>query len=138
MDPEVLEVGPTPPALSELMLEADRLLKKIEARTARTDRPIGGVKKARNVLFESARLMQNYLERAEGLSYHIRDLTFVLYGMSEDKPDIAGAMVRIEEHIDDLLLQRRKIRSSAARPFSTSAFISLWSVRRFLQGPSPS
>ena len=111
MDPEVLEISPTAPALAELMLKADRLLKKIEARTAQPDRPIGGVKKVRNVLFESARLMQNYLERAEGLSYHMRDLTFVLYGISADKPDIAGAMVRIEEHIDDLLLQRRKIRS---------------------------
>lgn len=109
MKPEALQVGPMPPALAELLAEADRLLKKIEARTAQPVRPTGGVMKVAKVLYESIALVQNYADRAEGLRYQIRDLTFVLYGVPEEKPDIAGAMARIEEHIDDLLLQRRKI-----------------------------
>ena len=104
-----LQVGPTPPAFAELLREADRLLKKIEARTAQPVRPTGGVKKVAKVLYDSTVLVRNYANRAEGLRYQIRDLTFVLYGVPEEKPDIAGAMARIEEHIDDLLLQRRKI-----------------------------
>ena len=109
MNPEALEVGPMPPALAELLAEADRLLKKIEARTAQPVQPTGGVKKVTRVLYESIALVQNYANRAEGLRYQIRDLTFVLYGVPEEKPDIAGAVARIEEHIDDLLLQRRKV-----------------------------
>ena len=109
MNPEALEVGPMPPALAELLAEADRLLKKIEARTAQPVQPTGGVKKVTRVLYESIALVQNYANRAEGLRYQIRDLTFVLYGVPEKKPDIRGAVARIEEHIDDLLLQRRKV-----------------------------
>ncbi len=109
MNPEALEVGPMPPALAELLAEAGRLLKKIEARTAQPVQPTGGVKKVTRVLYESIALVQNYAHRAEGLRYQIRDLTFVLYGVPEEKPDIRGAVARIEEHIDDLLLQRRKV-----------------------------
>ena len=109
MKPEALQVGPMPPALAELLGEADRLLKKIEARTAEPVRPTRGVMQVAKVLYESIALVQNYADRAEGLRYQIRDLTFVLYGVPEEKPDIAGAMARIEEHVDDLLLQRRKI-----------------------------
>ena len=109
MNPEALEVGPMPPALVELLAEADRLLKKIEARTARPARPTGGVKTFVEVLYESIALVQNYSDRVEGLRYQIEDINFVLYGVPEEKPDIAGAVARIEEHVDDLLLQRRKI-----------------------------
>ena len=109
MKPEALQVGPMPPALAELLAEADRLLKKIETRTAQPVRPTGGVMHVAKVLYESIALVQNYADRAEGLRYQIRDLTFVLYGVPEEKPDIAGAMARVEEHIDDLLLQRCKV-----------------------------
>lgn len=109
MKPEALQVGPMPPALAELLGEADRLLKKIEARTAQPVQPTGGVKKVTQVLYESIALVQNYANRAEALRYQIEDLNFVLYGVPEEKPDIAGAVARIEEHVDDLLLQRRKI-----------------------------
>ena len=61
------------------------------------------------MLYESIALVQNYANRAEALRYQIEDLNFVLYGVPEEKPDIAGAVARIEEHVDDLLLQRRRI-----------------------------
>ena len=106
MKRKALQVGPMPPALVELLAEADRLLKKIEARTARPARPTGGVKTFVEVLYESIALVQNYSDRVEGLRYQIEDINFVLYGVPEEKPDIAGAVARIEEHVDDLLLQR--------------------------------
>ena len=109
IEPEALEVGPMPPAWAELLAEADRLLRNVETLTARPVRPTGGVKKVTKVLYESFGLVQNYSDRAEGLRYQIQDLNFVLYGVPEERPDIAGAVARIEEHIDDLLLQRRKI-----------------------------
>lgn len=108
---DIATLSPTPPAFIKLKEEAERLLKLIEARTARPVQPIGGVMKPAEVLLQSALLMVDYQSHVDGLSYDISDLTFVLYGAPGDKPDIVGAMAGIEEHIDSLLRQRRRIRS---------------------------
>lgn len=113
--PDIVEIGPTPPAFIELKQEAERLLKLIEAKTAQPVHPIGGVRKTRDTLLESGQLIADYHSRVNGLAYDISDLNFVLYGAPGDKPDIVGAMGRIEEHIDDLLRQRRRIRSWRAK-----------------------
>ena len=107
---EIAEISPTPLAFLELKQEAERLLKLIEARTAQPVQPIGGVMKPADALRESVLLMVDYMSHVNGLSYDISDLTFVLYGAPGGTPDIAGAIVPIEEHINNVLRQRRRIR----------------------------
>lgn len=54
---DIAMLSPTPPAFTELKEEAERLLKLIEARTARPMQPVGGVMRPVEVFLQSALLM---------------------------------------------------------------------------------